>query len=81
MTENELCIDEMLSKVENILKSAAQGALKKEKYIKKLKLRKRNGLIKIVLDLGKKLYVSEGKYVDLKQRMNNEWYFSVRKRN
>ena len=79
MTENELCIDEMLSKVDNILKSAAQGALKERKYIQKLKLRKRNGLIEIVLDLGKKFYVLEGKFVDLKQRMNNNGIFSKKK--
>ena len=81
MTENELCIDEMLSTVETILNSAAQGALKERKIYSKAKLRKRNGLIEIALDLGKKLYVWEGKFVDLKQRMNNEWYFKQEKRN
>ena len=41
MTENELCIDEMLSKVENILKSAAQGALKERKIYSKAKTTKK----------------------------------------
>ena len=81
MIENELCIDEMLSKVENILKSAAQGALKERKIYSKAKTTKnkwfdRNcfGLRKEVIRLGRKICRSKATH---EQRM----VFLVRKRN
>ena len=63
MTESNLCIDEMLSKVENILESAAHGALKERKTIySKFKIKKKKwfdrdcyGLRKEVIRLGRKM--------------------------
>ena len=40
MTETDLCIDEMLSKIEIILKSACNGALKERKIYSKSKTKK-----------------------------------------
>ena len=63
MTESNLCIDEMLSKVENILKSAADGALKQRRNIYSKSKRKKKKwfdrdcyiLRKDVLRLGRKM--------------------------
>ena len=67
MTESNLCIDEMLSKVENILTSAAHGALKERKTVhSKSKIKKKKwfdrdcyGLRKEVVRLGRKLCKSK----------------------